>query len=192
LCPAAVFYRHPLDKVIRPALGATKADKLTRAQVAKLHGSLMATPFQANRVLAVIGSMYAFARPKRHRAGRHEPLPTDRQVQGAPARAVPGTARNLSGSGRDAAKRQFDMVMAWSVDRLGRSLQDLVGFLHGSGMTPETATLLVEFMRSHAGDILQYVAPFPELRSYVEWVIRHLDRTEGPRELRLSTVTKTA
>jgi DNA invertase Pin-like site-specific DNA recombinase len=30
---------------------------------------------------------------------------------------------------KDAAKRQFDMVMAWSVDRLGRSLQDLVGFL---------------------------------------------------------------
>jgi DNA invertase Pin-like site-specific DNA recombinase len=30
---------------------------------------------------------------------------------------------------RDAAQRKFDMVMAWSVDRLGRSLQDLVGFL---------------------------------------------------------------
>jgi DNA invertase Pin-like site-specific DNA recombinase len=30
---------------------------------------------------------------------------------------------------KDAARRQFDMVMAWSVDRLGRSLQDLVGFL---------------------------------------------------------------
>jgi integrase len=56
-----VFYRHLLDKVIRPQLGATKADKLTRAQVAKLHGSLRGTPFQANRVLAVIGSMYAFA-----------------------------------------------------------------------------------------------------------------------------------
>ena len=28
-----------------------------------------------------------------------------------------------------AAKREFDIVMAWSVDRLGRSLQDLVGFL---------------------------------------------------------------
>src|SRR5439155_7659093 len=50
-----------LDKVIRQRFGATKADKLTRAQVAKLHGSLRATPFQANRVLAVIGSMYAFA-----------------------------------------------------------------------------------------------------------------------------------
>src|SRR4029450_6836539 len=30
---------------------------------------------------------------------------------------------------RDATKRQFDVIMAWSVDRLGRSLQDLVGFL---------------------------------------------------------------
>jgi DNA invertase Pin-like site-specific DNA recombinase len=30
---------------------------------------------------------------------------------------------------RDASQRKFDMVMAWSVDRLGRSLQDLVAFL---------------------------------------------------------------
>jgi DNA invertase Pin-like site-specific DNA recombinase len=27
------------------------------------------------------------------------------------------------------ARREFDMIAAWSVDRLGRSLQDLVGFL---------------------------------------------------------------
>jgi integrase len=56
-----VFYRHLLDKIIKPELGASKADKVTRAQVARLHGKLKATPFQANRVLAVIGSMYAFA-----------------------------------------------------------------------------------------------------------------------------------
>jgi DNA invertase Pin-like site-specific DNA recombinase len=34
-------------------------------------------------------------------------------------------------------RREIDMVAAWSVDRLGRSLQDLVGFLgevHGSGV----------------------------------------------------------
>src|SRR5262249_47882090 len=30
---------------------------------------------------------------------------------------------------RDAIKRQFDVVMAWNVDRLGRSLKDLVAFL---------------------------------------------------------------
>jgi DNA invertase Pin-like site-specific DNA recombinase len=38
---------------------------------------------------------------------------------------------------RDATRRRFDMVMAWSVDRLGRSLQDLVAFLseiHASGV----------------------------------------------------------
>ena len=29
----------------------------------------------------------------------------------------------------DAARRKFDIVVAWSVDRLGRSLQDLVAFL---------------------------------------------------------------
>jgi integrase len=57
----AAFYRHLLDKIIRPELGATKVDKLTRAAVARLHGKLNATPFQANRVLAVIASMYAFA-----------------------------------------------------------------------------------------------------------------------------------
>jgi DNA invertase Pin-like site-specific DNA recombinase len=30
---------------------------------------------------------------------------------------------------RAATRREFDVVMAWSVDRLGRSLQDLIGFL---------------------------------------------------------------
>jgi DNA invertase Pin-like site-specific DNA recombinase len=36
-----------------------------------------------------------------------------------------------------AARREFDVVMAWSVDRLGRSLQDLIGFLsevHAAGV----------------------------------------------------------
>jgi integrase len=57
----AEFYRHLLDKIIKPELGTVKLDKLTRAAVAKLHGNLGATPFQANRVLAVIGAMYSFA-----------------------------------------------------------------------------------------------------------------------------------
>ena len=30
---------------------------------------------------------------------------------------------------KDASRRQFDLIAAWSVDRLGRSLQELVGFL---------------------------------------------------------------
>jgi DNA invertase Pin-like site-specific DNA recombinase len=38
---------------------------------------------------------------------------------------------------KDAARRKFDIVGAWSVDRLGRSLQDLTAFLsdiHGYGI----------------------------------------------------------
>lgn len=38
---------------------------------------------------------------------------------------------------RAATRREFDMVAAWSVDRLGRSLRDLIGFLdeiHGAGV----------------------------------------------------------
>jgi DNA invertase Pin-like site-specific DNA recombinase len=38
---------------------------------------------------------------------------------------------------RAAVRREFDVVMAWSVDRLGRSLQDLIGFLsevHAAGV----------------------------------------------------------
>jgi DNA invertase Pin-like site-specific DNA recombinase len=38
---------------------------------------------------------------------------------------------------KDATRRRFDIIMAWSVDRLGRSLQDLVAFLgevHSQGI----------------------------------------------------------
>ena len=57
----AAFYRHILTKIVKPELGAAKADKVTRAQIARLHAKLRATPFQANRMVAVVGSMYAFA-----------------------------------------------------------------------------------------------------------------------------------
>jgi DNA invertase Pin-like site-specific DNA recombinase len=38
---------------------------------------------------------------------------------------------------KDATRRKFNVIMAWSVDRLGRSLQDLIDFLteiHGQGV----------------------------------------------------------
>jgi integrase len=56
----ADLYRDLLDRIVKPELGSTKSDKLTRAAVARLHGKLRATPFQSNRMLAVLGSMYAF------------------------------------------------------------------------------------------------------------------------------------
>lgn len=57
----ADFYRDILDRIVVPEIGSTKANKLTRGRVAQLHHKLRETPFQANRVLATIGSMYTFA-----------------------------------------------------------------------------------------------------------------------------------
>ena len=58
----------------------------------------------------------------------------DRGVSGAKSRDErPAMRRLMKGVGR----RDFDMIAAWSVDRLGRSLQDLVGFLgeiHAKGV----------------------------------------------------------
>ena len=51
---------------------------------------------------------------------------TDHGISGAKSREERPAFDALA---KDAARRRFDMVMAWSVDRLGRSLQDLVGFL---------------------------------------------------------------
>jgi len=58
----------------------------------------------------------------------------DNGISGAKSRDDrPAMRRLMEGIGR----RDFDMVAAWSVDRLGRSLQDLVGFLselHAKGV----------------------------------------------------------
>jgi integrase len=57
----AAFYRDILDRIVKRALGTNKEDELARLQVSRLHSSLADTPFQANRMVAVVGSMYAFA-----------------------------------------------------------------------------------------------------------------------------------
>jgi DNA invertase Pin-like site-specific DNA recombinase len=50
----------------------------------------------------------------------------DEGISGAKSRADRPAFDALS---KDAARRRFEIVMAWSVDRLGRSLQDLVTLL---------------------------------------------------------------
>jgi integrase len=54
-------YEDILNRIVIPALGSKKAKDVTRSQLAKLHLDWREKPFQANRVLAVVGSMYAFA-----------------------------------------------------------------------------------------------------------------------------------
>jgi integrase len=54
-------YRRLLDKVILPGLGLRKVADITRADITKLHHANRATPYQANRTLAVISKMMSLA-----------------------------------------------------------------------------------------------------------------------------------
>jgi len=54
-------YESLLTNYAIPALGSRKAEAVTRAEVARLHDQIGDRPYQANRLLAVIGSLYTFA-----------------------------------------------------------------------------------------------------------------------------------
>jgi integrase len=57
----ASHYRALLENIVLPELGSRKAGQVTTGDLAKLHTKMRDRPFQANRVLAVVGSLYAFA-----------------------------------------------------------------------------------------------------------------------------------
>jgi integrase len=54
-------YRRLLDKIILPALAKRKVTDVTRAEIAKLHHANRASPYQANRLLAVLSKMFNLA-----------------------------------------------------------------------------------------------------------------------------------
>ena len=51
----------------------------------------------------------------------------DKGISGAKSRSQRPAFDELL---KDAMRKEFDIVLSWSVDRLGRSLQDLIGFLN--------------------------------------------------------------
>ncbi len=56
----ATHYRSILEGYLVPKYGSKKAQELTRADMAKLHLGMKHAPYQANRLLAVVASMYSF------------------------------------------------------------------------------------------------------------------------------------
>lgn len=49
------------EKHVLPALGATKVAVITPAHLSRLHRGMKGTPYQANRVLALLGGFFSFA-----------------------------------------------------------------------------------------------------------------------------------
>lgn len=58
---SASSYRDVLERLALPELGKRKADKVTMAEVQRLHSKLAHSPYQANRLLRVLSSLYTFA-----------------------------------------------------------------------------------------------------------------------------------
>ena len=96
-------YADLLRRIVVPEISTRKVDGVTRANVARLHLALRPTPYQANRMLAVVGAMYAFA------AGKH--IVTEGFN---PARGVT----------RFAELNRERFLTALELDRLGTKLRD--------------------------------------------------------------------
>jgi integrase len=57
----ASHYRDILQRLVLPELGTRQGEKVATTDLARLHVRMKRRPYQANRMLAVVGSLYAFA-----------------------------------------------------------------------------------------------------------------------------------
>lgn len=57
----AASYRDLLERLALPDLGKRKAEKITTAEIQRLHSKLADSPYQANRLLRILSSLYTFA-----------------------------------------------------------------------------------------------------------------------------------
>lgn len=66
-------YRSILRRIVLPALGNMDISSVARGDVAKLHHSLKATPYQANRTLALLSKMFNWAERHDYRPDASNP-----------------------------------------------------------------------------------------------------------------------
>jgi len=66
--------RRLIEDFVKPALGRRKIRAVTRLEIVRLHNSLQRTPYQANRVLAVVSRMFNLAERWGLRPGGSNPV----------------------------------------------------------------------------------------------------------------------
>jgi integrase len=70
----AAEYRRLIEDRINPVLGKLRIDAVSEADVDRLHQLLKATPYEANRALAVLSAVMSYAEsPKKHRPKHSNP-----------------------------------------------------------------------------------------------------------------------
>jgi hypothetical protein len=70
----ASHYRDILQRIVLPELGTRQGEKVTTSDLARLHVRMKKRPYQANRMLAVVGSLYAFAGKRKLVPGGFNPV----------------------------------------------------------------------------------------------------------------------
>jgi integrase len=110
----ARHYRDILTRIVLPDLGTMKVDKVSFSDIARIHLKWKKTPYQANRVLAVMASMYSFAAKRKFIPSGFNP------AHGLEKYAEEGRERFLSIEELErlgAAIREAETVgFAWAVD----------------------------------------------------------------------------
>jgi hypothetical protein len=96
-------YADLLRRIVVPGIGTRKIDGVTRANIAQLHLALRSTPYRANRMLAVVGAMYAFG------AGKH---------------VVPESFNPARGVARFNESNRERFLTTIELDRLGAALRE--------------------------------------------------------------------
>ncbi len=69
----AAWMRDALERIVKPALGSMKPDRVTRQDAARLHSSMNDRPVQANRTLAILSALYSWAGKNGYAAEGHNP-----------------------------------------------------------------------------------------------------------------------
>jgi len=66
-------YRDQLERLVIPKIGKLSVEAVKRTDIAKIHHFLRGTPYQANRVLAVLSKMFTWAEQRGYRPDNSNP-----------------------------------------------------------------------------------------------------------------------
>ena len=115
----AAHYRDILERIVVPELGARQGEKITTADLARLHVRMKKRPYQANRMLAVVGSLYAFAGKRRLVATGFNPARgIDKYPENGRERFLTGDELGKLG---DAIREAETVGLPWVIDHTKRT-----------------------------------------------------------------------
>ena len=110
----ASHYRDILQRIVLPELGTRQGEKVATADLARLHVRMKTRPYQANRMLAIVGSLYAFAgKRKLVPAGFNPARDIDKYPEKGRERFLTGKELGKLG---DAIREAETVGLPWAVD----------------------------------------------------------------------------